>query len=60
MRWSNSDPVTGQAAWYDLRVGSKRPTGSSGCQGRHFALSDEHRGQRPPGPELRYGQEWDR
>ena len=20
MRWSNSDPVTGQAAWYDLRV----------------------------------------
>ena len=20
MRWSNSDPITGQAAWYDLRV----------------------------------------
>ncbi|MCK5750335.1 MAG: hypothetical protein KAH44_29225, partial [Oricola sp.] len=20
MRWSNSDPVTGQAAWFDLRV----------------------------------------
>ena len=20
LRWSNSDPVTGQAAWYDLRV----------------------------------------
>ena len=23
-RYSNSDPVTGQAAWYDLRCGSKR------------------------------------
>ena len=20
MRWSNSDPITGQAAWFDLRV----------------------------------------
>jgi len=20
LRWSNSDPVTGQAAWFDLRV----------------------------------------
>ena len=20
LRWSNSDPITGQAAWYDLRV----------------------------------------
>ena len=20
LRWANSDPVTGQAAWYDLRV----------------------------------------
>jgi anaerobic selenocysteine-containing dehydrogenase len=24
MRWSNSDPVTGQAAWFDLRVKVKR------------------------------------
>ncbi len=24
MRWSNSDPVTGQAAWYDLRVRIER------------------------------------
>jgi anaerobic selenocysteine-containing dehydrogenase len=24
MRWSNSDPVTGQAAWYDLRVRLER------------------------------------
>ena len=20
MRWSNSDPITGQAAWFDLKV----------------------------------------
>ena len=24
LRWSNSDPVTGQAAWYDLRVRVER------------------------------------
>ena len=24
MRWSNSDPVTGQAAWFDLRVKLER------------------------------------
>jgi len=24
MRWSNSDPVTGQAAWFDLRVRVER------------------------------------
>lgn len=24
MRWANSDPVTGQAAWYDLRVAIKK------------------------------------
>ena len=26
MRWSNSDPVTGQAAWYDLGCASRRPS----------------------------------
>lgn len=24
MRWSNSDPITGQAAWFDLRVKIKK------------------------------------
>ncbi|MEM1314825.1 MAG: molybdopterin dinucleotide binding domain-containing protein, partial [Pseudomonadota bacterium] len=29
LRWSNSDPVTGQAAWYDLRVRlEKAPKGA--------------------------------
>ena len=27
MRWSNSDPVTGQAAWFDLRVKIEKATG---------------------------------
>ena len=24
LRWSNSDPITGQAAWYDLRVSVRK------------------------------------
>jgi hypothetical protein len=28
LRWANSDPVTGQAAWFDLRVNiEKAPAG---------------------------------
>jgi hypothetical protein len=30
LRWANSDPITGQAAWYDLRVRiEKAPAGQS-------------------------------
>jgi anaerobic selenocysteine-containing dehydrogenase len=58
MRWSNSDPVTGQAAWYDLRVriekaepdDEARPSFAS--VGRAGAANDSP-------SELRYGQEWD-
>lgn len=25
LRWSNSDPVTGQAAWFDLRIKIEKP-----------------------------------
>ena len=25
LRWANSDPVTGQAAWYDLKVNIEKP-----------------------------------
>ncbi|MEO1550458.1 MAG: molybdopterin-dependent oxidoreductase [Pseudomonadota bacterium] len=37
LRWSNSDPITGQAAWYDLRVAIKKApaqTASSPDTGR--------------------------
>ena len=54
-RWSNSDPVTGQAAWYDLKVRIEKaePGETSEPQFGAFAGPD---GQLPA--ELRYGQEW--
>ncbi len=56
-RRSNSDPVTGQAAWYDLRVRIERA---------EPAEASEPRFEPAPVPvsevprELRYGQEWSR
>jgi len=32
MRWSNSDPVTGQAAWFDLRVSISKTTAPAETQ----------------------------
>ena len=32
MRWSNSDPITGQAAWFDLRVKIEKTTSPAGKQ----------------------------
>ncbi|MCL1627717.1 molybdopterin-dependent oxidoreductase [Roseibaca sp. V10] len=48
LRWANSDPVTGQAAWYDLRVRiEKAPAGQS--------VSHPHTGAQdspvPPAPQ---------
>jgi hypothetical protein len=38
LRWANSDPVTGQAAWYDLRVRiEKAPAGQTLAQPAHGA-----------------------
>ena len=55
LRWSNSDPITGQAAWYDLRVRIERAAPAK-VSAPHFppvkALRD------PLPAELRYGQEW--
>ena len=57
MRWSNSDPVTGQAAWYDLRVRIEKADGPPVAQPQLGAMD---RPGRPPAvpDELRYGQEW--
>ncbi|WP_187970780.1 molybdopterin oxidoreductase family protein [Aquibium microcysteis] len=54
LRWSNSDPITGQAAWYDLRVRIEKaePGGEAEPQFPPVAAS----GSSPA--ELRYGQEW--
>jgi anaerobic selenocysteine-containing dehydrogenase len=32
LRWSNSDPITGQAAWFDLRVKIKKVDAPDECQ----------------------------
>jgi anaerobic selenocysteine-containing dehydrogenase len=56
MRWSNSDPVTGQAAWYDLRVRIEKAEPAERSEPHFPALA---RPSPEPHPaELRYGQEW--
>lgn len=54
-RRSNSDPVTGQAAWYDLRVRIEKakPDVASQPQFPELRMAE---GERPD--ELRYGEEW--
>src|SRR5690606_30362087 len=55
MRWANSDPVTGEAAWYDLRVRIEKAEPGAVSEPHLPPVSQE----RPAHPEeLRYGQEW--
>lgn len=58
MRLSNSDPITGQAAWYDLRVRIEKAEPGAVSE-PHFPPV-RHAGHEPPPDELRYGQEWSR
>ena len=51
LRWSNSDPITGQAAWFDLRV-SIRKTGKQAFSSPQFAPLSENE---PKVRVLRYG-----
>ncbi|RST81541.1 formate dehydrogenase [Aquibium carbonis] len=53
-RWSNSDPITGQAAWYDLRVRIEKAQIGEETQPQLSAVAAT---SAAPG-ELRYGQEW--
>ena len=57
MRWSNADPVTGQAAWYDLRVSIEKAEPGSVSEPHLEPLREPAPAQEPPS-ELRYGQEW--
>jgi anaerobic selenocysteine-containing dehydrogenase len=57
LRWSNSDPVTGQAAWYDLRVRIEKAEPAEISE-PHFATVAEPGGRREHPAEIRYGQEW--
>ena len=56
MRWSNSDPVTGQAAWYDLRVRIEKSEPAAMSEPHLPAIARP--GPEPHPEELRYGQEW--
>lgn len=49
MRWANSDPVTGQAAWFDLRVRIEKVETSSEAAGARSAQPD-HPAQGSPVP----------
>ncbi|MBS3651830.1 molybdopterin oxidoreductase family protein [Pseudaminobacter sp. 19-2017] len=57
MRWSNSDPVTGQAAWYDLRVRIEKAEPPAISEPQFPALRAL---RRSAVDELRYGEEWSR
>ena len=55
LRWANSDPVTGQAAWYDLRVKIEPAEAGEEAQPSFDAQASPV----DPGPDaVRYGQEW--
>jgi sulfite dehydrogenase (quinone) subunit SoeA len=57
LRWANSDPVTGQAAWYDLRVRLEKADGPPVVESQPAAQSALPAAVAPP-RETRYGQEW--
>jgi anaerobic selenocysteine-containing dehydrogenase len=57
LRWSNSDPVTGQAAWYDLRVRIEKAEAGDVSEPQFPEIAQP--GRAKPHPlVLRYGQEW--
>ncbi|MCC0044549.1 MAG: molybdopterin-dependent oxidoreductase [Brucellaceae bacterium] len=56
-RWSNSDPVTGQAAWYDLRVRIEKAEAGAHSEPQFAPVGKQSKASPA---ELRYGQEWSR
>jgi anaerobic selenocysteine-containing dehydrogenase len=57
LRWSNSDPITGQAAWYDLRVRIEKAEPALASEPR-FSVIKAVPGTDERADDLRYGQEW--
>jgi hypothetical protein len=56
MRWSNSDPITGQAAWFDLRVRIEKAEEGDAVSEPQFPVQDN-----PVDSDhgsMRYGKEW--
>jgi anaerobic selenocysteine-containing dehydrogenase len=55
-RYANSDPITGQAAWYDLRVRIEK---AGQPQERSQPVFDEQKNPLQPAPDdVEYGKEW--
>ncbi|MGX1308928.1 anaerobic selenocysteine-containing dehydrogenase [Amorphus suaedae] len=54
-RWSNSDPITGQAAWYDLRVKIEKAEPGPWSE-PHLPAQESPVGVGPD--DLAYGEEW--
>lgn len=55
-RWSNSDPITGQAAWFDLRVCVEKAEQGQGISMPQFSQQLDQGHEAPD--ELSYGEEW--
>ena len=58
-RWANSDPVTGQAAWYDLRVNIEKAEPGDQVSEPQFEAHEDN-GVGSDSRVLRYGQEWNK
>ena len=59
MRWSNSDPITGQAAWFDLRVRIEKAAADEPAESwPQFDTLPRMNGEGAPEATLRYGIEW--
>ena len=56
MRWSNSDPITGQAAWFDLKVNIEKAPEQIGPIEPQFA--PQKRMKDRLGEAISYGKEW--
>jgi sulfite dehydrogenase (quinone) subunit SoeA len=56
LRWSNSDPITGQAAWFDLRVRIEKALVQHGPSEPQFKQQDNPVPHRKG--DIAYGKEW--
>ncbi|MBN4066358.1 molybdopterin oxidoreductase family protein [Ahrensia sp. AH-315-G08] len=54
-RWENSDPITGQAAWFDLRVNIEKAEAGDEIS---LPQADPQNNDRKTKRQLRYGLEW--
>ena len=59
MRWSNSDPITGQAAWFDLRVKIEKAAADEPAESwPQFDTLPRMNGKGAAPEVVRYGLEW--